>query len=100
MKKLSECSVGQKVKLLEPREKDEERVQCATDFISGMFHYYLYSEEDSIFLNRTGIPVPNSITSQKTAFSVFVEFNDADSTSVCTAPDDETYVKGSSRGLI
>ena len=84
------------MRLLEPGEKNEERVQCATDFISGMFHYLLYTEEGSKFLNRTGIPVPNSITSQKTAFAVFVEFNDADSTSVCTAQ----YVKGSGRGLI
>jgi len=35
---VNECSVGQRVKLLEPGEKDEERVQCATDFISDMFH--------------------------------------------------------------
>ena len=85
----SECSVGQRVKLLQPGEKDEERVQSTTDIISGIFHYLLYTEEGSKFLNRTGIPVPNSIIPQKTAFTVFVEFNDALSTSVCTAPNDD-----------
>ena len=58
----SECTAGQRVKLLEPGEKDEERMQCATDFTSGMFYYLLYTEEGSKFLNRTDILVLNSVT--------------------------------------
>jgi hypothetical protein len=42
-----------------------------------VFHYFLYPEEGSKFLNRTVIHVPNSITSQKNAVMLFVEFNEA-----------------------
>ena len=75
-------SVGETVKA---SGKGEERAHWTTDLISGVLNCILYPEEGNKFLNRTVIPVPNSITSQKSAVMLFVEFIEAVVRLVCTA---------------